>query len=98
MQVFEDRIALEAFCKRNGVKSLSLFGSTLKGDATPESDVDILVVFEETARPSLLDIVQMEMELSELVGGRKVDLRTANDLSRYFRDEVLASAVLQYAA
>ncbi|MBX9459433.1 MAG: nucleotidyltransferase family protein [Rhizobium sp.] len=98
MQVFEDHTALEEFCKRNGVKSLSLFGSTLKGTATPDSDVDILVAFDETATPSLLDMVRMEIELSELIGGRKVDLRTANDLSRYFRDEVLASAVLQYAA
>jgi len=98
MQVFEDRIALEAFCRRHMIKSLSLFGSTLKGTATPESDVDLLVAFEEAAKPSLLDLVQMEIELSELVGGKKVDLRTANDLSRYFRDEVVASAVVQYTA
>lgn len=98
MQVFEDRTALEAFCKRNEIKSLSLFGSTLKGTATPQSDVDLLVVFEEAAKPSLLDVVRMEFELSELLGGKKVDLRTAQDLSRYFRDDVVTSAVVQYAA
>lgn len=98
MQVFKDKIALAAFCKRHGVKSLSLFGSTLKGTATPESDFDILVAFDESARPSLLDMVQMELELSDLLAGKKVDLRTANDLSQYFRDDVMASAVLQYAA
>jgi predicted nucleotidyltransferase len=98
MQVFEDRVALEAICKRHGIKSLSLFGSTLKGTATPDSDIDILVVFEATAKPSYFDLAQIEIELSELVDGRKVDLRTANELSRYFRDEVVTSAVLQYAA
>ena len=98
MQVFEDKIGLAAVCKRHGVKSLSLFGSTLKGTATPESDVDILVAFDESARPSLLDMVQMELELTDLLGGKKVDLRTANDLSHYFREDVVASAVLQYAA
>ncbi|MDB5554349.1 MAG: polymerase beta domain protein region [Rhizobium sp.] len=98
MQVFEDPAALEEFCKRNGIKTLSVFGSTLKGTATPQSDVDLLVAFEPTAKPSLLDLVRMELELSELIGGKKVDLRTAGDLSRYFRDDVVTSAVVQYAA
>ena len=98
MQVFEDQVALAEICKRHGIKSLSLFGSTLKGKATPDSDVDILVVFEATAKPSYLDMAQIEIELSPLVGGKKVDLRTVNELSRYFRDEVVTSAVVQYAA
>jgi predicted nucleotidyltransferase len=89
---------LKRFYKRNGVKSLSLFGSTMKGTSTPQSDIDLLVAFEESATPTLLDLARMEFELSGLLEGRKVDLRTAKELSRYFRDKVVATAVQQYAA
>ncbi len=91
-----DHETLAEFCQRNGIKKLSLFGSVLRDDFGPDSDVDMLVEFERGARVGLFDIVRMELELTEMVG-RKVDLRTAEDLSRYFRDKVVSSAVVQYA-
>jgi uncharacterized protein len=90
-----DKIA--EFCKRNGIRKLSLFGSALRDDFRPDSDVDLLVEFREGATPSLLDLSRMERELSAVLGGRKVDLRTPQELSRYFRDEVLSTASVQYA-
>jgi predicted nucleotidyltransferase len=74
-----------------------LFGSVLKGLDRPDSDVDLLVEFEPEKTPGLLGIAEMEMELSELLGGRRIDLQTARDLSRYFRDEVVRTAEVQYA-
>lgn len=88
---------LVEFCRRNHILKLSLFGSVLRDDFGPGSDVDVLVEFEEGHTPGFFGLVQMEEELSELLGGRKVDLRTPQDLSRYFREEVLASAEVQYA-
>ncbi|MDW8468097.1 MAG: nucleotidyltransferase family protein [Burkholderiales bacterium] len=90
--------ALAEVCRRHGIRKLSLFGSTLKGSARPDSDVDLLVEFEPGARKTFLDMAQIEIELSELLGGRRVDLRTAEDLSRHFRDEVLRTAEPQYVA
>jgi uncharacterized protein len=98
MQVFSDVKALDAICRRYGVVRLSLFGSTLKGTARPDSDVDLLVEFSRSARPTLFDVVGLEEELSFLLGGRKVDVRTEGDLSPYFRNDVIAMADLQYAA
>ncbi len=83
------------FCRRNGIRRLSLFGSILREDFGAESDVDMLVEFESGRTPGLLGMAGLEIELSELIG-RKVDLRTKEDLSRYFRDEVVASAITQY--
>jgi len=87
--------ALIAFCQRNHIRKLSVFGSATRGELRPESDIDLLVEFEPDHIPGLFSIVMMEMELSETLG-RKVDLRTPEDLSQYFRDEVLANAELQY--
>ena len=95
IQLPRDKIA--DFCKRNRIRKLSLFGSALKGDLRKDSDIDLLVEFQPSEFPSLLDLARMERELSKLFGGRKVDLRTPNELSRYFRDEVLATASVQYA-
>jgi len=89
---------LEAFCRRHGVRKLSLFGSVLKGTARPDSDIDLLVEFEPEARPTLLDLAAMEEELARLLGGRRVDLRTPTELSRYFREAVLREAEVQYVA
>lgn len=89
---------LSAVCHRHHIRRLSLFGSTLKGTARPDSDIDLLVEFEPGARITLLDMAQIEIELSMLLGGRKVDLRTAGDLSRFFRDEVVRTAEPQYVA
>ena len=90
--------ALADLCRRHRIRKLSLFGSTLKGTARPDSDVDLLVEFEAGARTTLLDMAQIEIELSQLLDGRKVDLRTAEDLSRYFREDVVRSAEPQYVA
>jgi hypothetical protein len=76
---------------------LSLFGSALRGDFSEESDIDVLVEFEPGHAPGLLGMARLERELSRILGGRKVDLRTPEDLSRYFRDEVLREAEVQYA-
>ena len=97
-QVFIDRAALAALCRRRRIRRLALFGSTLKGGARPDSDVDLLVEFEPEAKPGLLGMADLELELSPLLGGRKADVRTSQDLSRYFREEVERTAEIQYEA
>jgi predicted nucleotidyltransferase len=92
-----DREKLAEFCRRNHIRKLSLFGSVLTDGFGPDSDVDMLVEYEPGVRVGLFDMAGHEIELSELIG-RKVDLRTPEDLSRYFRDKVVAMAVVQYAA
>ncbi len=89
---------LTEFCQRNHIQRLSLFGSTLRGTDNPDSDVDLLVEFEPEHIPDFFTLADMEDELSRLLHSRKVDLRTPRELSRYFRDEVLATAQVQYAA
>jgi len=88
---------LEAFCKRNHIVKLSLFGSALRDELKPDSDIDILVEFDKAHMPGLMDLAGMEIELAEIIR-RKVDLRTPGELSRYFRDEVLSKARVEYAA
>ena len=90
--------SLGEFCREHHIQRLALFGSMLSGTARPDSDVDLLVEFERGMEPGLIGLSAMETELSKLYGGRKVDLRTANDLSRHFRGEILRTAQLQYAA
>jgi len=92
-----DKEEIADFCRRNHIRKLSLFGSVLRGDFGPESDVDVLVEFEAGHVPGFFRLFDMEEELSSLLGGRKVDLRTPEDLSRYFRDEVMAQSWVQYA-
>jgi hypothetical protein len=87
--------AIAAFCQRNHIRKLSLFGSILTDRFRDDSDVDLLVEFEKGLGPGYFGLVGMEMELSEMIG-RKVDLRTPGELSRHFREEVVASAVPQY--
>ena len=86
---------LTAFCRKHHIKRLALFGSVLREDFRPDSDVDVLVEFEPGHVPGF-GIIDMENELSKLVG-RKVDLRTPGDLSRYFRDRVIREAKVAYA-
>jgi uncharacterized protein len=93
-----DRAMLAEFCRRHHIRRLSLFGSVLKGTARPDSDIDLLVEFEPGKAPGLLELAGMEIELSQRLEGRRVDLRTPEDLSRYFRDDVLRTAEVQYAA
>jgi uncharacterized protein len=84
--------AISDFCRRHHVRRLSLFGSVLRDDFRPESDVDVLVEFEPKGAPDFFEFVGMKEEL-EAMFGRRVDLKTANSLSPYFRDRVLAEAV-----
>lgn len=84
------------FCRRNHIQKLSFFGSVLRGDFGPDSDVDILVEFLPGMGPGLIGLSHMELELSETLG-RKVDLRTPSELSRYFREEIVSSALVEYA-
>ena len=89
--------AIAEICRRYGAKSLSLFGSILRDDFTESSDVDILVEFLPQTRIGLIGMAHMEAELGETIG-RRVDLRTPGDLSRYFRDEVVSHARPLHAA
>ena len=84
-------------CKKNQIRKLSIFGSALRKDFGLESDVDVLVEFEPDARVGLIRFAGIEIELSEILG-RKVDLNTPGFLSKYFRDQVLSEAVVQYDA
>jgi hypothetical protein len=89
---------IKQFCRKNRIRKLSLFGSVLREDFRRESDIDVLVEFEKNGIPGLLGISRMERELSQIFGGRKIDLRTPEDLSKYFRQQVLTTAEVQYAA
>ncbi len=95
VEIPEDKIA--DFCRRNYICKLSLFGSILRNDFRSDSDIDILVEFELGHVPGFFQLARLEHDLSELLGNRKVDLRTPQELSRYFRDEVAAVAEIQYA-
>ena len=88
---------LAAFCEKHGIRRLALYGSALRDDFGPDSDIDLLVEFEPDRIPGLLGVAGMELALSEMFAGRKVDLRTAEDLSPYFRKEVQSRADIQYA-
>ena len=92
-----DEGTLASFCRKHRIRTLSLFGSVLEGTERPDSDIDLLVEFDEGQKPGLLALSSMEQELADLLSARRVDLRTAEDLSRYFRDDVLRAAELQYA-
>ena len=91
-----DRVRLAEFCRRNGIRRLAVFGSVLRDDFGPHSDVDVLVEFEPGRTPGLA-FFSMQDELCRLFN-RIVDLHTPASLSRYFRDHVLAEAENQYVA
>lgn len=95
IQVDRERIAV--FCRQHHLTKLALFGSVLTDRFGPESDVDVLFEYDPEYVPSLFDVVGMEAELSEILG-RRADMRTPGDLSRFFRDEVVRTAQVQYAA
>ncbi len=88
---------LASLCKAHGIRRLAIFGSALRDDFHSESDIDVLVEFQPGRVPGLLGIAGIEIDLSRLFGGRKVDLRTPEDLSPYFREQVLDDAEVQYA-
>jgi uncharacterized protein len=89
--------AVTTFCQHHHIAKLSLFGSILGDEFRPDSDIDVLVEFKPGHVPGLIRMAGIEIELSELLG-RKVDLRTPAELSKYFRDRVIREAELQYAA
>jgi predicted nucleotidyltransferase len=86
---------IASFCTRNHIRKLSLFGSILTDRFRPDSDVDVLAEFEPDHIPGFFGLARMEQDLSRIIG-RMVDLRTPEDLSRHFRDQVVAGAVVQY--
>ncbi len=92
-----DDAFLAAFASTHGIRRLALYGSALRDDFGPGSDIDLLVEFRPEHTPGLLHLAQMELELEEALG-RPVELRTPEDLSPYFRDEVTTTARPLYAA
>ena len=92
-----DNQQIKAFCRQHNIRRLALFGSVLRSDFQPNSDIDVLVEFEPGHVPGLFGIARMERELSTIFVGRKVDMRTPEDLSRYFRQSVMEEAEVQYA-
>ena len=80
------------FCNKHYIRKLAVFGSALRRESKEDSDIDILVEFHQEHIPGLFELVDMEEKLSVLFDGRKIDLRTPNDLSRYFRNEVINNA------
>ena len=97
MELNVDQKKIEHFCKLHHVRKLSFFGSVLRADFRPDSDIDVLIEFQPNHLPGLLGMAKMQRELAAILG-RSVDLRTPEDLSRYFRQDVLAKAQIQYAA
>jgi len=95
IQISKDLIA--EFCRRHHIRRLSFFGSVLREDFRTDSDVDVLVEFEPGREVGLFRLAAMERELSQLLGGRKADIRTPEELSRYFRKNVMSMAEVQYA-
>ncbi len=86
---------LTDFCRRNRIRWLALFGSVLRDDFGPDSDVDVLVEFEPGARVGMITLAGMEIELSGLLG-HKVEMHTVKGLNPYYRDEVLSLAEVRY--
>ena len=97
LRIEVDHESIAEFCARNGIRRLSFFGSVLRDDFGHESDVDILVEFEPDVAVGYFGMARMELDLTAIIG-RKVDFRTPQELSRYFRDEVLAEAMAEYVA
>jgi len=88
---------LDAFCRVNHIRKLSFFGSVLRDDFGPASDIDVLVEFDPDHVPGYFRLSAMERELSAMLG-RKVDLRTPGEISGYYLDRVLASSEVRYGA
>jgi len=92
-----DAERLRDFCRRHHIRKLAFFGSVLRDDFGPDSDVDILVDFEPDRLPGLIRLGQMEEELSQILGGRRLDLLTPKFLSPHIRERVVADAEVQFA-
>jgi len=96
-QLTVPRRKIHSFCEANGIQRLSFFGSVLRDDFHQDSDIDILVEFDSSRRVGFLAMARMEIELTQILG-RKVDMRTPAELSRYFREDVIKVARVQYEA
>jgi len=92
-----DEAAIAAFCRAHGIRRLSLFGSILRDDFGPDSDIDVLVEFAPGQTPSLLGMARLEAELTAVLG-RKVDLRTPAELHPRFRERIVRDSEVHYAA
>jgi uncharacterized protein len=92
-----DYETLTRFCELNGIRRLSFFGSVLRDDFRPESDVGVLVEFAPAANVGFFEFVDLQLELSQMLG-RRADLHTPASLSHSFRDGVVSSAEVAYAA
>ena len=97
-QITVDKDKIVAFCRQNGIQRIAFFGSVLGPAFRADSDIDVLVSFAPDAIPGLFGIARLERELTKILGGRHVDLRTPEDLSRYFRDRVIAESEVLYEA
>jgi len=97
-QIEVPRAAVAEFCRKHGLAQLSLFGSVLGARFGPSSDLDVLIEFETGREVGFLALAQMEAELSGILGGRRVDMRTPADLSRHFREQVLREAETVFAS
>lgn len=97
LQIDIDAAGLAGFCRRSGIRRLSFFGSVLREDFGPDSDIDVLIEFAPDAGVGLLEFVDLQRELGELLG-RNVDLHTPASLSHFFREDVVDSAEVAYAA
>jgi len=95
-KIAADRERIAEFCRKHRIRRMAFFGSVLREDFGPGSDVDVLVEFEPGAVPGLFGLARMERELSLIFNGQKVDMRTPEDLSRYFRRAVLEAAEVQF--
>lgn len=97
LPIWIDAEQIASFCRKHHLTKLALFGSVLTERFGPDSDVDVLFEYDPDHIPSLFDVVRMERELSDILG-RKADMRTPQDLSRHFREEVVRHALVQYVA
>ena len=97
VHIYIPREKIVNFCKANRIRRLSLFGSVLREDFNPSSDVDVLVEFDADARVGLIRLAALELELGQIFG-RKVDLNTPGFLSKYYRERILSEASVQYDA
>jgi hypothetical protein len=97
MRIQVDQQQIADFCRRHHICKLAFFGSVLRDDFRPDSDVDVLVEFDPAYIPGLFGLMRMQREFSQLVG-READFRTPDDLGQYIRPRVLAEAEVQYAA
>jgi len=97
LPIHVDHEQIKTFCERHHITKLAFFGSVLTDRFDDESDVDVLIEFAPEHVPGLIRLCGMERELADILG-RKADMRTPNDLSRYFRDEVVNNARIEYAA